>query len=68
MKLIARLGTGALLAKVNIESAYSLVQVHPEDQLLLAVPWENKVYMDPMHLFGLRSAPKTFNAVADTVI
>lgn len=27
--------------------------------------WENTVYIDPMLPFGLRSAPKIFNAVAD---
>ena len=44
-ELIARLETGALLAKVDIESAYRLVPVHPEDRLLLAVQWEDKIYM-----------------------
>ena len=52
-ELIARLGTGALLAKVDIESAYRLVPVHPEDRLLLAVRWENEIYVDPMLPFGL---------------
>ena len=66
--LIARLGTGALLAKVDIESAYRLIPAHPDDRLLLALHWEDKVYIDPMLPFGLRSAPKIFNAVADALI
>ena len=56
---------GALLAKVDIESAYRLIPVHPSDRPLQAMAWEGSVYVDPMLPFGLRSAPKIFNAVAD---
>ena len=35
-----QLGTGALLAKVNIKSAYRLVPVHPDDRPLLGVIWK----------------------------
>ena len=53
---------------MDIESAYRLIPVHPEDRWLLAVRWEEKIYVDPMLPFGLRSAPKIFNAVADALI
>jgi hypothetical protein len=56
---------GALLAKVDIESAYRLIPVHPSDCPSQAMEWEGAVYVDPMLPFGLRSAPKIFNAVAD---
>ena len=56
---------GALLAKVDIESAYRLVPVHPLDRPLLAMEWDGHIYLDPMLPFGLRSAPKVFNALAD---
>ena len=56
---------GALLAKVDIESVYRLIPVHPSDRPLQAMEWEGAVYVDPMLPFGLRSAPKIFNAVAD---
>ena len=59
------LGEGALLAKVDIESAYRLVPVHPEDRPLLAIRWKGDVYVDTRLPFGLRSAPKVFTAVAD---
>ena len=58
---------GALLAKVDIESAYRLIPVHPLDRPLQAVQWEGQVYVDPMLPFGLRSAPKIFSAVADAL-
>ena len=58
---------GALLAKIDIESAYHLVPVHPLDRPLRAVEWEGMLYVDPMLPFGLSSAPKIFNAVADAL-
>ena len=62
-----RLGVGALLAKADIESAYRLIPVHPEDRPLQAVQWQEQIFVDPMLPFGLRTAPKIFNAVADTL-
>ena len=65
---IVRLGKGGtLLAKVDIEAAYRLVPVHPQDTQLQAVKWNDRVYVDPMLPFGLRSAPKIFNAIADAL-
>ena len=65
--LVAAVGQGALLAKVDIESAYRLIPVHPDDRPLLAMQWDGQVFIDPMLPFGLRSAPKIFNAVADAL-
>ena len=64
---VTHVGVGALLAKVDIEAAYRQVPVHPQDQPLQALRWENQVYVDPRLPFGLRSAPKIFNAVADAL-
>ena len=64
---VATLGKDALIAKVDIESAYRLLPVHPHDRLLQAVQWDGQIYIDPMQPFGLRSAPKIFNAVADAL-
>ena len=36
-KKLASLGPGALMAKVEVEAAYRLIPVHPEDRHLLAV-------------------------------
>ena len=63
----AGLGRGALLVKTDIESAYRIIPVHPQDRPLQAVGWNGKVYIDPMLPFGLRSAPKTFTVVADAL-
>ena len=41
--LASRLGRGALLAKIDIESAYRLIPVHPQDRHLQAMRWEGRV-------------------------
>lgn len=66
-RMVNKLGGGALLAKIDIEAAYRLIPVHPLDRPLLGVKWEGKVYCDCMLPFGLRSAPKIFNALADSL-
>ena len=48
---IFRIGKGSLLAKVDIEAAYRLVPVHPDD-CLRAMSWESQMYVDPMLPFG----------------
>ena len=66
-QVVRQLGTGSLLAKMDIESAYRLIPVHLQDRILQAVEWKGKIYVDPMLPFGLRSAPKFFYAVADAL-
>ena len=61
------LGQGSELAKADIKAAYRLVPVHPQDRPLLAMQWQGKVYVDKALPFGLRSAPKLFNAIADAI-
>ena len=65
MHVVQQLGKGSLLAKMDTESAYVLVPVHPQDRILQAVEWDGQIYVDPMLPFGLRSAQIFFTAVAD---
>ena len=55
------------MAKVDIESAYRLIPLHPDDRSLLAVRWRGETICDGMLPFGLRSAPQIFIAVADAL-
>lgn len=66
-KGITDLGRGALLAKVDVRSAYRNVPVHPDDRWLMGMRWEGALYVDTALPFGLRSAPKIFTAIADAV-
>ena len=67
IEVICSLGRGALLAKVDVQSAYRLVPVFPEDCWLLGMHWSGECFVDAMLPFGLRSAPKIFNTVADAL-
>ena len=60
-------GKGALLGKLDIQSAFRIVPVHPDDRHLLGMLWEDQLFIDATLPFGLRSAPKIFNAVADAL-
>ena len=64
---VTRMGRGALLAKVDIKNTYRMVEVHPEDRLLLGMQFEGRLFVDSVLPFGLRSAPKIFTAVADAL-
>lgn len=61
---IADLGRGTQLAKIDIKCAFRNIPVHPADRYLL---WKQAIYVDKVLPFGLRSAPKLFNAVADAL-
>ena len=55
---IQQFGLGTLLGKIDIKSAFRLLPVYPADRHLLAMSWNNHIYIDTCLPFGLRSAPK----------
>ena len=60
------MGPGALLAKIDVRHAFRLLPVHPAaDRHLLAMSWKGDLFIDTCLPFGLRSAPKLFNVLAD---
>ena len=67
MALVVSEDKGSFLVKADIQEAYRMISVHPEDQHLLGVRWEGTVYIDRVLPFGLQSAPKLFSAVADAL-
>ena len=67
IRLVSRLGKGALMAKFDVESAHRNVPVHPSDRYLLGMKWPNQYYLDLALPSGLRSGPFIFNTIADMV-
>ena len=65
---ITQLGSGTLLAKMDIQRAYRNIPVAPADRHLLGFLWEGMVYIDKVLLFGLHSAPLIFSAIADALL
>lgn len=60
-------GKGCYLAKLDIESAFRNLPVHPLDVPLQYIQFEGKAYADLCLVFGSRSSPAIFNAVAGLV-
>ena len=60
---VSRAGSGALLAKSDVQHTYRQIPVHPDDRSLLGMRWQGQTYIDTT----LRSAPLVFSAVADTL-
>ena len=65
---ILRFGRGTILAKLDLESAYRILPIHPDDRMLLGMEWKGNWYVDTALPFGLRSAPKIFTAMADGLL
>lgn len=66
-RILMGLGKDAKLAKIDIAHAYRNVPVHPNDRSLLGMQWNNRIYIDTALPFGLRSAPKIFCAISDSL-
>ena len=49
---IQQKGLGAHLAKIDIQSAYRIIPVHPDDRWLLGMSWEGALYIDTVLSFG----------------
>ena len=60
-----RRGRGCQLTKLDVEAAYRIVPVHPDDHPLLGLCWDGQVFLDTTLPFGLCSAPKILNTVVD---
>ena len=54
---------------MDLESTYRypIIPVHPSDRHLMGMEWNGKIYVDLALPFGLRSARKIFNSVADAL-
>ena len=60
---VSQVGCRTWLTKLDVEAAYRIVPVHPEDRQLLGMLWGEELFIDTP--LGFRSAPKIFNALAD---
>ena len=59
IRMVSRLGRGALMAKFDVEAAYRNIPVHPSDRFLLGMKWRESYYVDLTLPFGLRSTFST---------
>ncbi len=68
-EVVLTLGPGALLAKSILKRLIEWFHaVHPDDRQLLGMVWKRQLFVEAvLPPFGLRSAPKLFNALADAL-
>ena len=67
IQAIQQLGEGAYIAKTDIEFAFYLIPVHPEDWELLGMQWGGLYYYVKVLPFGLWRAPFLFNQLSEAV-
>lgn len=67
LQLIRHFGPGSQLVKMDLQDAYRVVSVQPQDKYLLGISWDGSTYVDRALPFGLRSAPKLYTALADAM-
>jgi hypothetical protein len=60
-------GRGALLIKLDLESAFRHVPIRRADWHLLGFTWEDQFFYDIVLGFGCRSAPYIFNLFAEAL-
>ena len=61
ISIIKQLGPGAWLGKVDIEEAFQIIPVHPDDWHLLGMHWEGQYYYDKRLSMGGHSSPYIFD-------
>lgn len=65
--LILQHGPGCFMTKTDIQSAFRIIPIHPEDWELLGMNWKGLYYFDKTLPFGLRSAPFLFNQLSEAL-
>ena len=61
ISIIKTLGRGAWLSKVDIESAFRIIPLHPSQWHLLGMSWNGQFYFDKRLTMGERSSPFEFD-------
>ncbi|XP_069109712.1 uncharacterized protein [Argopecten irradians] len=67
IKLIKKYGKGALLAKTDIESAFRLIPIHPNDYELLGFKIEDKYFYDRVLPMGCSISSRLFETFSTAI-
>ena len=65
--LIIKNGPGCYVGKVDIESAFRIIPIHPSDYWLLGMNFENKFYFDKRLPMGASISCSTFEEVSRSI-
>ena len=67
LDMIRLVGPGCFMGKIDIQHAFRLCPVHPDDWPLLGYRWQGRYFFDLCLPFGSRSSPCIFNMFADAL-
>ena len=67
VKLVQVVGTGALMAKSDIEEAFRFIPIHPDDYHLLGFTWRKQFYYDTHLPMGCRRSCAIFEAFSTAI-
>jgi hypothetical protein len=56
------------MAKFDIRDAYKLVPGHPDHWQLFGFKWLGKFFFDTTTVFGIKSAPASFDCLPETIL
>ena len=65
--IIKRLGIGAQLCKVDVESAFKILPIIKSQWPYVGFRWQHKFYFFKRLCFGCRSSPYTFNMLSEAI-
>ncbi len=65
--ILKRLGSGCIMSKLDIKSAFKIIPVHPNDHHLLGLTWENQFFYDKTLPMGCRSSCAIFEEFSTAV-
>lgn len=67
VKMLVEVGDGAYMSKTDIQKAFRIIPIHPDDQHLFCMVWEDQCYMDLAMQMGCSSACQIFQAFSDAI-
>ena len=60
IQILQNLGRGAYMAKTEIESAFRILPIHPDDYHLLGFTWNGAFHYEKWLAMGAASSCRTF--------
>ncbi|XP_062593507.1 uncharacterized protein LOC134254984 isoform X1 [Saccostrea cucullata] len=65
--LLREFGHGALMAKTDIQDAFRIIPIHPDDYKLLGFSWNNRFYHDKCLPMGASSSCQIFECLSSSL-
>ena len=65
--LVVKNGMGCFIGKIDIESAFRIIPIHPSDYWLLGIEFHNKFYYDKRLPMGASISCSTFEEVSKSI-